>query len=129
MFRLNRPQIQPIGIDIGHDSVKMLQLEARDGGLIVHASARRMLDSSGTSTQASPAELISPQAAQTVRELLRGGQFNGRTAVASLPRHIVHVKNLRLPPMPPGELAAVIDFEAKGAFPFDTSEAHVEFLV
>lgn len=129
MFRLNRPQIQPIGVDIGHDSVKMLQLEVRDNGLVVYASARRMLDSAGAAAQASPAELISSQAAQTIRELLRGGQFSGRTAVAALPRNIVHVKNLRLPPMPPGELATVIDFEARGAFPFDTQEAHVEFLV
>ncbi|MGA2441612.1 MAG: pilus assembly protein PilM [Tepidisphaeraceae bacterium] len=130
MFRLNRPQIQPIGVDIGHDSVKMLQLEAREQSLVVHASARRTLDVDGAAAgQSSPAELISPQAAQAIRELLSGGNFAGRAAVVALPRHVVHVKNLRLPPMPPGELASVIDFEARGAFPFDTAEAHVEFLV
>ena len=129
MFRLNRLQTQPIGVDIGHDSVKMLQLEVRENGLAVHASARRMLDGASAAGQGNAAELISPQAAQAIRELLRGGQFNGRSAVAALPRHIVHVKNLRLPPMPPGELATVIDFESRGAFPFDTQEAHVEFLV
>jgi type IV pilus assembly protein PilM len=130
MFRLNRPQIQPIGVDIGHDSVKMLQLEAREQSLVVYASARRMLDVDGAAGgQSSPAELISPQAAQAVRELLSGGNFAGRTAIVALPRHVLHVKNLRLPPMPPGELASVIDFEARGVFPFDTAEAHVEFLV
>jgi type IV pilus assembly protein PilM len=130
MFRLNRPQIQPIGVDIGHDSVKMLQLETRQPSLVVHAWARRMLDLEGSSGgQSSPAELISPQAAQAVRELLNGGNFTGRTAVVALPRHVVHVKNLRLPPMPPGELASVIEFEARGAFPFDTADARVEFLV
>jgi type IV pilus assembly protein PilM len=130
MFRLNRPQIQPIGVDIGHDSVKMLQLEAREQSLVVHASARRTLDVDGAAAgQSSPAELISPQAAQAIRELLSGGNFAGRTAVVALPRHVVHVKNLRLPPMPPGELASVVDFEARGVFPFDTAEAHVEFLV
>ncbi|MGD0387995.1 MAG: pilus assembly protein PilM [Tepidisphaeraceae bacterium] len=127
---MNRPQIQPIGVDIGHDSVKMLQLEAREQSLVVYASARRMLDVDGAAGgQSSPAELISPQAAQAVRELLSGGNFAGRTAIVALPRHVLHVKNLRLPPMPPGELASVIDFEARGVFPFDTAEAHVEFLV
>jgi type IV pilus assembly protein PilM len=130
MFRLNRPQIQPIGVDIGHDSVKMLQLEVRGEKLVVHASARRMLEANGSDgAPSNSAELISPQAGQAIQELLRGGNFAGRTAVVALPRHIVHVKNLRLPPMPPGELASVIQFEAREAFPFDTQEAHVDFLV
>ncbi|HEX4052813.1 MAG TPA: pilus assembly protein PilM [Tepidisphaeraceae bacterium] len=130
MFRLNRPQIQPIGVDIGHDSVKMLQLEVREETLAVRASARRMLDvSAASAVQPSPAELIFPQAAQAIDELLRGGDFVGRTVVASLPRHIVHVKNMRLPPMPPSEVEAVVQFEAKSIFPFDISNAHVDFLV
>jgi type IV pilus assembly protein PilM len=130
MFLMNRPQLQPIGVDIGHDSVKMLQLEVRGEQLVVHASGRRMMESTGSDGGPSnSAELISPQAAQAIHELLRGGKFSGRTAVVALPRHIVHVKNLRLPPMPPGELASVIQFEAREAFPFDTQEAHVDFLV
>src|SRR5580658_4100407 len=104
MFRLNRPQTQPIGVDIGHDSVKMLQLEVREKGLAVHASARRMLDGASSAGQGNAAELISPQAAQAIRELMRVGKFNGRSSVAALPRHIVHVKILLLPPMSPGEL-------------------------
>jgi type IV pilus assembly protein PilM len=130
MFRLNRPQIHPIGIDIGHDSVKMLQLEVRDELPLVRASGRRLLDASGqAAAQPSPAELISPQAAGAIKDLLSSGDFSGRTAVASLPRHIVHVKNMRLPPMPPSELDAVVRFEAKDIFSFDIAEAHVDYLV
>jgi len=119
-----------MGVDIGHDSVKILQFEVRNQSLVVHASARRMLDFAGPgATAPNPTELISPQAAQAIRELLQGGNFAGRAAVVALPRQIVHVKNLRLPPMPPAELASVIHFEAREAFPFDTQEAHVDFLV
>ena len=128
MFRLNRPQVQPIGVDIGHDSVKMLQLEVREDKLAVCASARQMLDASAPAGS-NAADLISAPAAQAIRDLLGGGNFAGRSTVVALPRHIVHVKNLRLPPVPPGELASVIDFEARGVFPFDTQEARVEFLV
>jgi type IV pilus assembly protein PilM len=130
MFRLNRPNIQPIGVDIGHDSVKLLQLEERNQSLVVHASGRRMLEVAGsTGGPSNPAELISPQAGQAIRELLQGSNFSGRAAVVALPRQIVHVKNLRLPPMPPAELASVINFEARQAFPFETQDAHVDFLV
>jgi len=120
----------PIGVDIGHDSVKMLQLEVRGEKLAVYASGRRMLESNGPAGGPSnSAELISPQAAQAIQELLQGRNFAGRAAVVALPRHIVHVKNLRLPPMPPGELVSVINFEAREAFPFNTQEARVDFLV
>jgi type IV pilus assembly protein PilM len=128
MFRLNRLQVQPIGVDIGHDSVKMLQLEVREDKLVVRSSARQMLEASAPAGS-SPAELISAQTAQAIKDMLSSGDFAGRSAVVALPRHIVHVKNLRLPPVPPGELASVIDFEARGVFPFDTQEARVEFLV
>jgi type IV pilus assembly protein PilM len=130
MLKINRQQIQPIGVDIGHDSVKMMQLEVRDNTLVVHATARRMLEcSDSTAAQSSPADLMSPQIATAIAEMLDGGNFTGRAAVAALPRHIVHVKNLRLPPMPVNEMAAVVQFESKGIFPFGSEEAHVEFFV
>jgi type IV pilus assembly protein PilM len=128
MLRMNSQQVQPIGVDIGHDSVKLLQLEVRENRLAVRAAARRMMEISGAATARNPAELISPQAAHAVREMLSGNNFAGRSAVAALPRHIVHVKNLRLPLMPGSELAAVVQFEAKSIFPFDSDEAHVDFL-
>jgi type IV pilus assembly protein PilM len=129
MFRLNRTQVQPIGIDIGHDSVKMLQLEVRGEKLFVHATGRRVFEAIGSDGPSNSAELISSQAAHAVKDLLRDNHFAGRMAVAALPRHIVHVKNLRLPPMPPAELASVIRFEARDVFPFDTQESHIDFLV
>jgi type IV pilus assembly protein PilM len=130
MFRIESSNIQPIGVDIGHDSVKLLQLELRGSALAVHAWGRRMLDTTlPAEGPLNPAELITPQASQAIRELLTGGKFAGRSAVIALPRQIVHVKNLRLPPLPAAELASVINFEAREAFPFDTQEAHVDFLV
>ena len=90
MFRINRSQIQPIGVDIGHDSVKLLQLVVTGRSLTVHAAARRMLDVS----RQPAGELVSTQAVEAVRELLRGGNFYGRSAVAALPRQVVMVKNL-----------------------------------
>jgi type IV pilus assembly protein PilM len=127
MLRLNRQNVLPIGVDIGRDSVKMLQLEVREHRLVVHASARRTFENAPSSPNS--AELISEPAASAIQEMLVDGDFAGRSAVVALPRHVVHVKNLRLPPMPPGELHSVIGFEARGVFPFDTSEARVEYLV
>jgi type IV pilus assembly protein PilM len=124
MFGLTGSQVQPIGVDFGHDSVKMLQLEVRGGRLVVHAAARQSLE---TSARINP-ERAFASAVKIVREMLRGGDFQGKRIVAALPRDIVHIKNLRLPIMPAAELVAVIRTEAKGVFPFDLNEARVEFL-
>ena len=43
MIRFTRAQIHPIGIDVGHDSVKLLQLERQGDSLSVVAAARAAL--------------------------------------------------------------------------------------
>jgi type IV pilus assembly protein PilM len=124
MFRLTRSQVLPIGIDIGHDSVKMLQLEVVGDSLTVTAAAKGALPAEVRSKPA-----LRLQAATTlIRQMLRQHPFRGRGVVAALPREIVHAKNLRLPPMPASELAAVVQFEARNIFPFDTDNATVHFL-
>jgi type IV pilus assembly protein PilM len=60
--------------------------------------------------------------------MLRQHPFRGRSVVAALPREVVHAKNLRLPQMPAPELEAVVHFEAKNVFPFDTDQAAVHYL-
>jgi type IV pilus assembly protein PilM len=73
-------------------------------------------------------ELRMPQACDLIRQMLRQHPFRGKSLVAALPRDMVHAKNLRLPQMPESELGAVIQFEARNVFPFDTDQAKVHFL-
>ena len=40
MIRLTTTQVQPIGVDIGFDSIKMMQLETVGDSLSVHVAAR-----------------------------------------------------------------------------------------
>jgi type IV pilus assembly protein PilM len=124
MLRLTRSTVYPIGLDIGHESVKMIQLGRFGNSLSVVASAQ---------TTVCVAEGATPQdrlqaGIEAVRQTLRRGGFHGRKAVAALPREVLHVRNLRLPPMPPSELSAIVQFEAKNVLPFDGSDAVIEFL-
>jgi type IV pilus assembly protein PilM len=125
MIRLTRSQVQPIGLDIGFDSIKMLQLEALGQSLSVVAAARQQFPEE---VRTQP-ELRLPLAVDMIRKMLRQGGFVGRDIVTSLPREIVHVKNLRLPTIPPHELAAAVEFEARNIFAFDTEKAHVDYCV
>ena len=125
MIRFTRAQVQPIGVDIGSDSVKLLQMEIVGNTLSVVAAARQTLPPAGRSTDLAERTAA---AADVIRQMIRHNPFSCRKIVAALPRDIVHVKNLRLPLMPLAELESAIDFEVKNIFPFDTKDAHVRFL-
>jgi type IV pilus assembly protein PilM len=116
--------IQPIGLDIGHDSVKMLQLEVDGGILKVRRASRRRLEAS----KCGKGEAGIDAALELAGDMLRHGGFAGRSVVAALPREIVQYKNLRLPQMPPNELPAAIRFEARNIFAFNASAAYVDYL-
>jgi type IV pilus assembly protein PilM len=130
MVKWNKRQILPIGLDIGHDTVKLLQLEVIEGALHVHAAAAKALNSilHPAPQKTGLTDLLPPGAAEAIGELLRHGDFHGRKVIAALPRQIVHIKNLRLPPMPVSEMASVVQFESRNLFPFDQEEGHVDFL-
>lgn len=123
MIRLTRSKVQPIGLDIGTDSIRMLQLEIVDDAPAVLAAMRQRRSVSPAAEGGGPADL-----SDTLRRMVRQGGFHGRRVVASLPREILHLKNLRLPPMPASELAAAVAFEAESIFPFDLSEAKLHFI-
>jgi type IV pilus assembly protein PilM len=124
MFRLARTQVQPIGLDIGFDSVKMLQVEVVGQTLSVVAAARESLPPAAREKP----ELRLPTAMGLIKRMLRHGKFSGRSVIAPLPREIVHAKNLRMPLIPAQELAAAVRFEAKNIFPFETEHACVQII-
>jgi type IV pilus assembly protein PilM len=128
-IKFTKRQIQPIGLDIGHDSVKLIQLELRDRAPWVHCMARKVVPATGDAAAAArDGELIRPQAIEAIRQILADNNFHGKSVVTALPRQIVQVKNLRLPMMPAAEMAAVVQFESRNIFTFDQHEGQVEFI-
>ena len=124
MLRFGRKQVHPIGLDIGHDSVKMIQLERAGDSLSVQAAALGALP---LEARANPQSRVA-LAAVLVREMLREHSFRGRRVVAALPREMVHIRHLRLPVILDTDLDAAVCAEAKSLLPFEPAEAQVQFL-
>ncbi|HZZ44633.1 MAG TPA: type IV pilus assembly protein PilM [Tepidisphaeraceae bacterium] len=125
MLRLNNAQPQPIGLDIGHDGIKMLQMEVTPGNsLAVVAAARCVFPGEVRGDHG----LRMASAVDLIKRTLRQQPFRGREVVAALPREIVHVKNLRLPQMPPAEIEQAVQFEAPNVFPFAVDKAKIHYL-
>src|SRR5436190_677943 len=99
-MRFKRTHPQPIGLDVGHDSVKLLQVETVGESTVRAVAAMRHYFPPDVRSQ--PA-LRMAAAVEPIRRMLREGGFVGRRVVAALPREILHVKNFRLPTMPEAE--------------------------
>ena len=82
MIRFTRAQVHPIGLDIGHDSVKMLQLQQVGGKLSVLAAAKGSLP---TEARHQP-ELRAQASIELIHKMLRRHPFRGKRVVTHL-RH------------------------------------------
>jgi type IV pilus assembly protein PilM len=124
MLRLTRTQVQPIGLDIGRDAIKMLQLEVVGESLAAVAGALKEFPTDAKLQGGSRMALLP----EMLRQMLRQNPFVGREIAAALPREFLHIKNLRLPLMPAEEMDSAVRFEARNVFPFDTEDAQVQCL-
>ncbi len=113
----------PIGIDLGSQSVKLLQLDTT-GGLRAIAAASQQLDA-GLRCDA-PDYYQAVEIA--VKEALAQAPFQGRTCVSVLPKAVVQCKNLRLPQMPDEELPTAVQWEARDRLRFSDNEMTVQYF-
>lgn len=98
----------PIGMDLGAQSVKLVQLEYVGAGYKLTAAASRPIP---TDLPASGPERSKALAA-IIKQALQSSPFHGKRVVSSMPASVLQYKNLRLPKMPPDELRAAIEWEA-----------------
>jgi type IV pilus assembly protein PilM len=114
----------PIGLDIGVDSIKVLQLQRLGRVLRVSASGQYRL---GAGTAKSGAEYRKAVVAG-IREIMRQGKFAGRNVVSAIPTSRLSIKNIRTAPMPEKELAEAVRWEAGERFNFEVSPDRLRWI-
>ncbi|MEN6337930.1 MAG: hypothetical protein ABFE01_27060, partial [Phycisphaerales bacterium] len=85
-------RVQPIGLDIGHKALKMVQLAVCEDRIRVLAARRAVLDMDG----ALDAERWEQAVIGAVRRLLSDNQFRGRQVVSALPIDTLKITSVRL---------------------------------
>ncbi len=115
---------QPIALDIGSDSIKMLQMQQVDAVVSVAACARWRFPDDAPTDAAQRKGLI----AAAVREMLKKGDFKGRRVNSALSSSQLCVKNVRVPHMSDAELRQALIWEAKERFEFDVPEDQLAYL-
>jgi type IV pilus assembly protein PilM len=124
MFQRARAQTPAIGLDVGSESIKMLQLADSPGGLKVAAAVRVSIPDD---VKGDPDRRVH-FAGETLRAALRQQTFQGRQVVAALPKELVHYKTHRLAPMAPDEVCQAARIDARDLFRFDPDSADVQCI-
>jgi len=114
----------PIAIDLGSDSIKMLQMHGSGASAGVCASARWRLPDAPPADPAQRGEML----AGAIRKMLREGGFKGRRVLTALSTEDLNIKNVRLPQMPEPQLAQAVRWEARERFGFDVGRDELAYL-
>jgi len=123
MIFLSRSEHLPIAIDLGHESVKVLQLQERGGALAVMAAAQQVMDS-GELAGSDRVAIAIPH----LRRLIHEGGFRGKQVAAVLPREFVKVKTIRLPVLPESDLKSAIELETGDLFTLPPEQLSIRFI-
>jgi type IV pilus assembly protein PilM len=112
MLGLFKSRCEPIALDIGGDSIKMLQMQRVGGALRVRAGARWRFPDIPVADVRQRRDLT----VVAVRELLSRHGFKGRRVVYALPMSQIHIKNIRMPSMSELQLNSALMLEAQQRF-------------
>lgn len=107
-----RQKVLPIGLDIGHSSIKMVQLGLADEGLRVVAAERSLIGHR-------PAAHDRQQVIDAIKEMLAQGDFKGRNVVSALPAEELKITSLRLGEADALQVDKVLRKEAAQRFGLD----------
>jgi len=112
-------RVNPIAVDIGTDTVKLLQVEpGKDGAGHLVAAACEVIPEDLRNKPVDRDNFVS----EAIRKMLLEG-FRGRQVVTCLPSSHMSVQHLRMAKMTGEELTKALPFEAAGKLPFDAGRA------
>ena len=116
----------PIGIDIGSQSVKLLQFDA--GHSLVRAAGRWDLPVAEPGTAEQHGEPHGEQIVDAIRRAREGRDFRGREAVLCVGADRLFVQNVRVAPASGVELKKLVHLDAAGRLPFPSEEADIHYI-
>jgi type IV pilus assembly protein PilM len=115
----------PLAIDFGTESIKMLQLQSQNGQHRLVAAAGIAVPDAVRSDPAA----WDAFAVDAIREQLSIAGFKGRKVVTCLPARAMAMQHFRMPRMADGDLSQALRFETAGKFPFDSNQAVIKHVV
>ncbi|MHC4572816.1 MAG: pilus assembly protein PilM [Planctomycetota bacterium] len=116
---------RPIGLDIGHSSIKMIQLAITSGYVSVLAAAKLRIDSDVNGDPEQRRSFI----VSAIRRMLREGKFRGRNVVSCLPNERLKITSLRLAEARTEEIERALRKEVAQRFGLDADTDAINYVL
>lgn len=114
----------PIGLDIGHNSIKMIQLLVNGEQLSVIAAQKAYVDHNITDEQEKGRFIVS-----AIKQMLTEGHFHGNNVISSLSNEGLEITSLRLADANDDEIEQVLRKEVVQRFGLDPDEDAMQYVV
>jgi Tfp pilus assembly PilM family ATPase len=118
MFGLTKNPTSPIGVDLGHGSLKLAQLGTKENGI-----GATLLAGNSKNT---PIDMVAGSSAwqkwsiETIRLLTTYGSFQGKQVIAAMPTSDVFIDHMKMPKTKSGDLHDAIFTKIKQKLPFES---------
>jgi type IV pilus assembly protein PilM len=116
---------QPIGLDIGRNSIKMIQLAINSGQINVLAADKIQIDPGVNGDEHQRRSCV----VSSVRDALAKGNYRGRSVVSCVPSDRLKITSLRLSETGNGTIEHALRKEAAGRFGLDPDHDSINYLV
>jgi len=117
--------LQPIGLDIGHNSIKMIQLLMNGEQLSVIAAQKARIDPGINGDGQERSRFV----ISAIRQMLAEGNFHGRNVVSSLPNDGLEITSLRLAEAQSDGIEQALRKEVVQRFGLDPDEDAMKYMV
>ncbi len=124
MFGFNKRRTYPIGIDMGEDTLKMVQFEDNGEGisLIAGGSENRPVDVvPGSSTW-------QRWAIEAIKKVTANGRFHGKSVTAAIPASEIFVDNIKMPKVSDNKPEEAVFSKIKQKVTFDFMHAMIKYV-
>jgi type IV pilus assembly protein PilM len=116
---------QPIGLDIGHNSIKMIQLSINEGRISVIAADETRFDAGINNDQWTRRDFI----ISSMKRMLTNGGFLGRNVVTCLPSDKLKITSLRLAEAEKYSIEQALRREVAHRFGLDPEKDSMDYMV
>jgi type IV pilus assembly protein PilM len=116
---------QPIGLDIGHNSIKMIQLDIDDEQISVIAADETRIDAAINSDEQSRRDFI----VSAVKRMLASNSFRGRNVVSCLPSNKLKITSLRLAETEGYDIEQALRKEVAHRFELDPDKDSMDYMI
>lgn len=125
MFNFANNKARPIGLDLGHSSIRMIQLARSGAYLRVIAADETRFDTDLDADDGIRQESM----VSAVREMLARGNFCGKDVVSSLSNENLKIKSLRLDTTDSDQIEQLLRKDVARQFELDADTDEIRYMV